>query len=132
MLYLGHFSYTYTEPAKRGKKPVILDAAFTAVAEAGSPEEAAGIFEKLLRKMRKTDDLFTGAIDVYLEALVEVEKVPKSGFISHCIAGYPEDFTTYCTSLRGTNSRSCRVYTAAPEEEDREGWDLEPFLTFDA
>jgi hypothetical protein len=37
---------------------------------------------------------------------------------------------TYCTSLRGTSSRSCRVYTAAPEEEDREGWDLEPFLTF--
>lgn len=129
MLYLGHFSYTFAEKDTKGKKAV-LDATFTAVAEAASPEAAAGVFEKLLVKVKKEDDLFDGAIDVYLEALVEVEKVPKTGFISHCIAGYPEGLTTYCMWKRGTKSKDCRVYTLAGDQEEGQEVVLEPFLTF--
>jgi len=129
MLYLGHFSFTYADKTKKGKKE-ILDATFTAVAEAASPEAAAGVFEKLLLKVKKDDDLFAGATDVYLEALVEVEKMPKAGFISHCIAGYPEGLETFCTWMRGTKSRDCRVYTLAGDEEEGGEVVLDPFLSF--
>lgn len=129
MLYLGHFSYTYAEKPKKGKKQV-LDGVFTAVVEAGSPEEAAGKFERLIQKVRKEDDLFATAIDVYLEALVEVAKVPKAGFISHCIAGFPEDLTTFCTWLRGTKGKDCKVFTMVTGEEEGEEVVLDPFVTF--
>ena len=129
MLYLGHFSYTYTEKGKRGKKE-ILDGVFTAVAEAGTPEEAAAKFERLIQKVRKEDDLFANAVDVYLEALVEAAKVPKAGFISHCISGYPEDLTTFCTWLRGTKAKDCKVFTLASGDEEGEEVVLDPFVSF--
>lgn len=125
MLYLGHFSYTYSEKGKKG----LLDGLFTAVVEADSPDAAATAFEKLLKKVKKEDDLFARTEEVYLESLVEVEKLPKAGFISHCVYGFPEDLTTYCTWKRGTKSPSCRVYTLTPEDEGEE-WLLEPFVTF--
>lgn len=129
MLYLGHFNFIYEAKVGR-KQSQALDGTFTSVAEAESAEEAALTFERLFRKLKKSGDVFEGAVAIYLEALVEVKSVPKGGFISHLIAGYPEGIETFAMALRGAAPRHCTLYDTLPDDLHDQEIVLEPFLTF--
>jgi hypothetical protein len=133
MLYLGHFS---SNLVRRDEKGVLEEASatFMAVAEAESPDEALDKLESLILKIKKTDEMFKGTLNIYLEQLVEVKKIPVSGFISFFTEGFPAATSSISIGPRGIPEKYYRCYTTGSEangEADSEEEIVEPFLSFE-
>ncbi len=146
MIYLAHFDFSVEPVTKRKRKTkratdadVPRHGYFTCLAEADSVEAAMKKFERLLRSLKKKEDVLDGVRWVYLDSCVEVEKMPVKGFLAHCVNYLDETgHSTMSTSVRGYKGTGVSVYMMAPEceaEEDghEHGADdelesVEPFL----
>ena len=74
MIYLGHFSFFSADDGSgRGY--------LTCVAEAESIGAALEKFKRLLRRLAGTDRIFSEAVEVYLDASIEIRSIPRKGFL---------------------------------------------------
>ncbi|HLE24560.1 MAG TPA: hypothetical protein VI935_02785 [Thermodesulfobacteriota bacterium] len=98
MFYLGQFSF-HEEREKN-----TYYGFFNCIVEAENLEKAVDLFNKLLKSTRKSDDLFDGAISIFLDEIFEIERIPKDGVL-----------TTYM-SIRGDMPAMlrCSIFNEAP------------------
>jgi hypothetical protein len=128
-MYLGHFSFF--------GDPDIEDAPsgfFSCVADAATADEALDKFAALIEKMKESEDMFDGVLDVFLDSCTELREVPEEGFLDFYVAVDPEPQGTIMTAVRGASPEQATAFYIGPDEEsaDDEGEDesTEPFISF--
>lgn len=128
MVYLGHFSFF--------GDPDIEDAPsgfFSCVAEAATADEALDKFAALIEKMKESEDLFDGVLDVFLDSCTELREVPAEGFLDFYVAVDPEPLGTLTTAVRGATPEQATAFYIGPDEESEdedEDDSAEPFISF--
>jgi hypothetical protein len=73
---------------------------------------------------------FEDVDNVYLDDLIEVEKVPGQGVLAHFEHTYDDPPSSIFTSLPGVPKEFCRSYGWGPEKDD-EDVAVEPFVSFE-
>ena len=133
MLYLAHCSFE-----EKGDTPTF--GYFTYVVRADDYETAVDQLRRKLETARARTDLFDRPVEIYLDDVLEVRKLPKRGVIARYQAHVGEDPGSLSSSLPADDPRGCRV--VRPSEIEPEGDDLEddlddegevqvePFMTF--
>ena len=56
---------------------------FTCVVEGESVEIALAKFEALLRRLRRSHEIFTGVDRVHLDSCIEIKSIPARGFLAY-------------------------------------------------
>lgn len=129
MLYLGHFSF-FGDPDVEGSSSGF----FSCVAEDETPDAAMDKFSDLILKLKDSDDLFDGVLDIYLDSCTEMREMPAAGFLDFYVAVDPEPQGTITTALRGvTPEQATAFYIGSDEEsasEDEDDESTEPFISF--
>ena len=130
MLYLAHLSCA---EALANKPDEFAHSVFTCVVEAENVDVAQNKLRNLIFELRKKQDLFGRATEIYLDDLIEITKVPPEGFLGRYESRTPgEEFDSVSTSLPGVDAEHCKAYTLIPPEG--QGPDspvrLQPFITF--
>ncbi len=128
MLYVGHFRFECERP---GLGP--HHGEFTLLLEAEDADEAAeAMAEQILTRHHS---LTYGAKDVWLDHLIELEKIPPEGVVTKASLSMGAEPVTMYASLPHNESEFCRMFGQGPDPEDdieaAESYEHEPFLVFD-
>lgn len=129
MLYLGHFSFSFSSKPRR-KTPQPWHGNFTAVAEAKDVQAALKKFEKIILKSLDGSELFADVKEIFLESCVELKSVPPAGFLAHVALEEGESLGSISTTLPSVNRKYATSYHIEPESTDDEdgSYDAEPFI----
>jgi len=152
MLYAGHFSFTTSATEEDGPSHGV----FTCVAEAEDVETALDKLRALILRLKHEDDTLSGVTEVYLDSCVEVRSLPDDGLMTYWVMWPHEETGSISTGLRWAEDDEAVGYSLLPDEEDGhecgaecdhdhdegstddegdeadEGWEVEPFVEFDA
>lgn len=128
MYYLGQFSFL-----EEHENEDRYYGFFNCMVEADSPDKAVGLFGSHIRKSRKSYGLFHGITNIFLNHIIEVEQLPKSGIMTNYISIYGEmPPMLRCGLPKKMSGVHCYGLTAdeAPKESANESM-AEPFLIFE-
>jgi hypothetical protein len=133
MLYLAHCSFS-----EKGETPTYGH--FTYVVRADDYETAVDQLRRKLESARERTDLFDRPVEIYLDDMLEMRKLPKRGVIARYQSHFGEEPASINASLPADDPRGCRVIHPGDvdAEDDDEDDDLaedeevtvEPFMTF--
>jgi hypothetical protein len=128
MLYLGHFYFDGQD--SEGKE---CCGHFTCLAEAGKVENAVKKFVDHICELRDSSELFNGAVSIYLDDIVEIQKIPDKAISLDFISSSGEDSNPVGIPITSERSDYCAVYDWLPEGvgEDEE-YEDEPILRFES
>jgi len=131
MVYVGHFSFlTATDGAHEDAEA--WHGYFTCVAEAESVEVALTKFQALLRRLRRSHEIFTGVDRVQLDSCIEIKSIPMRGFLAHYCEEKGERQPAITTSLFGVCAKHAAGYQwVANDASEGDDCRSEPFLVFD-
>jgi hypothetical protein len=126
MFYVGHFTYTGVQrrPQGRGR----AEGWFTSIVEAESAEEAGEKLRELVKNAGACLTPFQELEFVFLDALIEGERLPEEGVIAHFVGETEDEDTTVDISLPAVSSEFCRAYFPRGAADNGE---QEPFVTFE-
>ena len=132
MIYLGHFSFL-KDDVENISDVALNHGNFTTIAEAENIDEALEKFKDLLGKLKDEGDVFEGVNDVFLDACVACITIPNSGFLSFFQEWSSSGKSSISTATRGVTDEQAIAYSYGTEntEDESEGHNVEPFLTFD-
>jgi hypothetical protein len=130
MLYVGHFSFEGPEPEFKAEGRE--RGWFTCIVEAESMDSAADKLRELVTASKGWFTSFEDVERVYLDDLIEVEKVPIQGVLAHLEHTYDDPHSSISTSTPGVPEEFCRSYGwgAETNDNDEEGATMEPFVSF--
>jgi hypothetical protein len=133
MLYVGHFSFAEHAIANKSEDGRPWHGIFTCIAEADTVHGAFDKFKTLIDQLRQDEDLFDGVEEVFLDACIEVTKVPDCGMLAHFSLREGEDNGGISTALRGVPDDCAAAYQLGNgnESNDEDDHDIEPFMTFE-
>jgi hypothetical protein len=131
MIYFGHFSFV-TASTGAHEQEEVWHGYFTCVAQAESVELALAKFEALLRRLRRSHQIFTGVDRVHLDSCIEIKSIPVRGFLAYYCEEKGQRQPAITTSLLGVSAKHAAGYQWMAEDT-REGDDSrsEPFLVFE-
>jgi hypothetical protein len=129
VLYIGHFDFEEKDDQHHGY--------CTCVAEAENVSAALEKFRSLLGSLKKNDDLFDNAEDIFLLSCIEASSIPEAGFLAQITVYEGKSSGSISTSIRGDDADQCSVYGWASDEEDGDddderARDCAPFVSFDS
>jgi hypothetical protein len=75
MLYCGYFKFE----ARNG-----CSGSFTAILELGDSTDVLPAFAKLIKRAGRDTFLFGSGTNIYVESILEIQKIPKQGLITYC------------------------------------------------
>lgn len=123
MLYIGHFSFNgFENHPKHGY--------FTCLVDANSVEESLDRFKDLLGKLVNDSELFREVSSVYLDVVTEVKEVLPVASLAHMVTRGGELTASISTSLPEPDRRYLEAFAVAPESEDDDHIDIDPFMNF--
>lgn len=123
MLYIGHFSFNgFEDNPKHGY--------FTCLVHANSVEESLDKFRNLLSKLAKDSEIFGDVSSVYLDVVTQLKQDPPVAFLAHMVTRGGELTPSISTSLPEADKRYWEAFAIAPDSEDKEAVEIEPFVTF--
>lgn len=131
MLFLGHFSFNEkSDNPHFGYFTCLVD-----VKDASYTEKA---FRKTIMNNRKGEKLFSGPTDIYLDAIVQIEDVPKQGVVTWYSSCY-DDGSRISISLPDKDPGKCKKFEYLPDNKpdiiekikNDEEYECEPFLSFE-
>lgn len=132
LLYIGHFSFEGPEPEFKAESREC--GWFICVAEADSVEDAVDKFRDLVWSLKSWFTSFESVEAVYLDDVTEVERVPAEGVLARFVHTYDDPpGASISMSLPGVPKEFCRSYgwgTEEPDEDDDEGVEVVPFVSF--
>ena len=135
MLYLAHCSFS-----EKGDTPTYGH--FTYVVKADDYETAAEQLRRKLESARERTDLFDRPVEIFLDEMLEVRKLPKRGVIARYQSHFGTEPASINASLPADDPRGCRVIRPSDidgEDEEQDDLDdlaeeesvpVEPFMTF--
>jgi hypothetical protein len=134
MLYLAHCSFS-----EKGESPTY--GFFTYLVKAADYETAVEQLRRKIENARDRTDMFDRAVEIYLDDMLEVRKLPKRGVIARYQAHLGTEADSLSASLPADDPRGCRVIRPGDVEDDEEEDDLaedepsaditvEPFMRF--
>jgi hypothetical protein len=130
MLYVGHFSFD-----EIGPEDEIRHGYFTCIAEAEDPDGATDKFKEYLVGLKGSDELFEGVVAIYIEDIIEIQKLPKTPFITRLQSSPGEFPESVSISLPSGDNPELTAYGWGPDvEEENKGEEVvetQPFLQFD-
>ena len=122
MLYLGHFSFDAKE--KDAKQ---THGYFTCIAKAASADEAVTKLRQSVHKMRQTEKMLNGTVDIYLDDLIELATIPDEPVVTRYQVSEGAHPTYIDSSLPVGEAKSCQAY----RWKDNKGEQMEPFVRYD-
>ena len=122
MLYLGHFSFD----AKKEDSQQTYGY-FTCVANANTAEEAVKKLRSSIHKMRQTEKLLNGTVDVYLDDLIELSNVGDEPIVTRYQVSEGEHPVYMDSSLPVGDVEACQAYRWS----ENKGEQSEPFIRYD-
>lgn len=135
MQYVGHFSF--------GKSPMDTHSVtenewhghFTLVEDARDVEDAIAKFTKLIKKLHKGSIPFDKGTEIYMEACVEIQKMPHDGMLTFYSSkrGAVPDGVYLNTSAHGASKgEAISYYYGEEDDEDGKPHELIPLIILDA
>lgn len=127
MLYLGHFYFDGEDLS--GEESC---GHFTCLAEAADIDAAVKKFKDHIYEMKEGEGLFEGRISIYLDDIIEIEKIPDKAIAVDFISSSGDPPKSVGCSLPSENCEGCTVYDWIPEgAEEDEDFEAEPFVQFE-
>jgi hypothetical protein len=131
MIYLGHFSFV-SNVAPTNEVPELSHGYLTCVAEADSTELALRTFEVVLRRLKRSDELFSGVDNVHLDSCIEIRSIPKRGLLIYFNEERGESQPAVSTSLFRSSTKYAVAYEWMWSDPSQNDCRREPFLVFEA
>jgi hypothetical protein len=124
MLYMGFFSFDgFEDKPNHGY--------FTCVVNADTVDDSLARFQHLLENMKKANDhTLADVANIYLDAVIEVKKMPSEGFLAHMITREGELDNSISVVLPHVDDTCAQAFTMAPEETAATDEEMEPFMSF--
>lgn len=127
MIYIGHFYFDGLDA--EGEE---YCGHFTCMAEADSVEMAVEKFREHVHELRESSELLDGSVSVYIDDIVEIQKVPQKAIAIDFISSYADELFSHGCSIPSENLDGCAVYDWMPDgQSEEEGGEAEPFLEFE-
>jgi hypothetical protein len=127
MLYLGHFYFDGEDSS--GEESC---GHFTCLAEAVDIDAAVKKFKDQIYEMKENEGLFDGYVSIYVDDIIEIEKVPEEAIAVDFISSSGDPPKSVGCSLPSEHCEGCTVYDWIPEgAEDDEDFEAEPFVQFE-
>ena len=135
MLYLAHCSFSE-------KGDTATFGHFTYLVKAADYETAVDNLRRNIETARARTDVFDRPVEIYLDDVIEVRKLPKRGVITRYQSYLGDEPASIFAALPADDPRGCRVIRPADvNDEDAEADDfddladeeevqVEPFITF--
>ena len=120
MLFLGHFSFSY-ESRLASRRAMPWHGHFTAVAEARNVDAALEKFSALIHDLAAQNDLLTVVEEIYLDSCIEVNAIPRAGFIGQVNLQEGDSPGGISTTLPRTAEKHAVSYHLEPESEEADG-----------
>lgn len=129
MLYIAQLSFH-----ERGEEEG--QGNFSCVIEADDVDGAADRVADIIEKLAESTEVFDGLSEVYLDEIIQINRVPKEGFLAHWQWAPDGKEETVSTVIPGTDEADLEAFTPGPEEGDDEdgeadGVAVTPFVVFD-
>lgn len=123
MFYIGHFSFNgFEENPKHGY--------FTCLVDANNVDESLDRFRNLFSRLAKESEIFQDVSGVYLDVVTEVKEVPPVAFLAHMVTRGGGLGPSISTSLPEPDKRYWEAFAVAPDTEEDEAVEIQPFMTF--
>ena len=120
MLFLGHFSFAYeSRIASRRAEP--WHGHFTALAEARNVDAALEKFGALIHDFAEKNDLLDDVEEIYLDSCIEVNSIPRTGFIGQVNLQEGDSPGGISTTLPRTAEKNAVSYHLEPEVQEADG-----------
>ena len=104
MIYVGHFSCGDIVMEREGDP---WHGLFTVVVEARNIATAVRTLKRFVKTFAARHDFFDRVMDIYLDACVEITRVPKSGVLTYVTLREGEDFGGISSVLLGASPETC-------------------------
>lgn len=132
MLFIGHFSFDEIDADGNQKHGY-----FSSLVDAESPDDAVSQFESRIRFMKTSAREMVNVINVYIEEILRIPKIPKSPIITRFQSSDGEFPPSVSHWLPGDQDTDVEAFGLASDvdnnETNEDGRFLEskPFITFD-
>jgi hypothetical protein len=134
VLYLAHCSFT--EVAGPAGDPDVAGY-FTYLVKADDPEAARERLRDEVNRARARTDLFERAVEIYLDDLIEVRRLPRRGVIARYQAHLGAERPAVFKSFPAGQPPGCDVHVPGEPDDAEDAEDnppddvaVEPFMTF--
>ena len=126
MFYLAHFLFESNETEDRSY------GYFTCLAQAEDTDKAMDKFEDQILAMAETSDLFDEVKNIYLEDIIEFDKLPEQALVARfeMFAG-ERPSSANITLPEQTGADEVSFYRPISENEESVEGILVPFISFD-
>jgi hypothetical protein len=130
MLFIGHFSFDEIDAEGAARHGY-----FSSIVDAEGPEAAVAKFEDHIRKMRGSLGEMANVVNVYIEEILRIAKVPETPLIMRIQSSQGEFPPSVSHALPGVESEDVDVFGFTPDVENQEApgggfVESEPFITF--
>jgi len=126
MLYLGRFYFDREDAS--GEESC---GHFTCLAKADDIDTAVHKFKEHIHELRQLKDLFSGAVTIYLDDVIEIDKIPEKAIAIDYISSSENDAYTMACSIPSGDVDGCKVYDWCPDDPEDDEFDPDPFVEFD-
>ena len=124
MNYLAHFSFLQEDRK-------LHHGYFTCLLEADSMEESLDKCRALIIRLVENREVLRSPAQIYLDQLIRIDRVPAGGIVAHLAARDGELTSGESVSLPVADEGCCEAFGVAPEGEDDETVDIDPFFILD-
>lgn len=130
VLYVGHFSFDELDSREH-----VRHGYFSCVVDADTVEKAVTEFRKCVLNQKETDDIFTGILKVYIEEIIQIQRLPQKAIITRLQTSAGEFPKSISYSLPSVDDPGIEAFEWAPEtaQDDETSEDYEesiPFIEF--
>lgn len=126
MLYLGRFYFDREDAS--GEESC---GHFTCLAKADNIDMAVAKFREHINELRQLKDLFSGAVTIYLDDVIEIDQLPEKAMAIDYISSSENDAYTMACSIPSGDIDGCKVYDWCPEDTEDDDFEPDPFVEFE-
>ena len=110
MLYLGHFSFDELDSDQK-----VRHGYFTCIVESTTADNAVDEFKAHILALKKSDDIFAGIKKIYIEDIVEIQKIPEKTIVTRFQSSVGEFPKSISYSLPSVNTPGVDTFGLAQE-----------------
>jgi hypothetical protein len=127
MLYIGHFYFD-----GQGSDGEERCGHFTCLAEADSVEKSVKKFMEHIHEIRDSSHLFDGSFEIYLDDVVEIQRLPEKAISLDFMSSSGEDPHPVSFPISSDDSDFFAIYDWVPDAlDDEEDYEDEPIIRFE-
>jgi len=131
MLFIGHFSFDESGLNDRRRHGYIC-----CIVDSDTAENAVDEFKKHLIGVKKDETTFSNIVNIYIEDIIGIEKVPTSPVITRLQSAAGQFPKSVSYSLPSESKPGIEAFGWAPEMKEQEANDEEyqesiPFIEFE-